>query len=167
MESEKDNVDQVSPGEKRLCIWCHKLGSSLRKISASEGLIEIVREKIFDGYSCDNDSLPSVICDGCRKAARGDRGQVFTKKFDYDKLTRSMPRGMNSDQCQCYICQKVKEKQNQTKHLKNNKRKPGPKSHKLRQIQCQPKHLKFVLNVVRKLAVALSIPAPLANKLRI
>lgn len=64
--------------EKRvsLCIGCHKLGSSLRKISASKGLSELVREKIFDGYSCDNDSLPSVICDGCRKEVRGEGGSL-------------------------------------------------------------------------------------------
>ena len=40
-------------------------------------------------------------------------------------------------------------------------------SHKPQQSQCQPKLSKFVVNVVRRLDVASSIPAPLVNKLRI
>ena len=112
-----------------LCIGCHKLGSNLRKISNSETLKSFVKDKIFDGYSCDNDSLPNVICDVCRMEIRGDRvGRHYTKKFDYDKLTRSMPRGQKSEQCQCYICQKVRDKQNRPKHTKNHQRKRGPVS---------------------------------------
>ena len=42
----------------------------------------------------------------------------FKKKFDYDKLTRTMPRGQNDDRCQCYICQEVRSDKN-LRHLPN------------------------------------------------
>ena len=99
-----------------LCIGCHKLGSTLRKISPKSTLFEKVQQHIYDGFSLENTSLPHMICNGCRNAVRKGK---FKKKFDYDKLTRTMPRGRNDDRCQCYICQEVRSPTNM-RHLPNN-----------------------------------------------
>ena len=50
-----------------LCIGCHKLGSTLRKISPKSTLLTKVQQNIYDGFSVSSESLPNVICDGCRK----------------------------------------------------------------------------------------------------
>ena len=105
-----------------LCIGCHKRGKTLRKIS--EIVAPKVRENIFSGYSFGNCSLPCMICDTCSKEVRSDRKVQI---FDYDKLTRSMPRGHSQEQCQCYICLKVRSNKNLS-YLKSHHKKRGPKS---------------------------------------
>ena len=99
-----------------LCIGCHKLGSTLRKILPKSTLLEKVQQHIFKGFSLENTSLPNVICDGCGRSILKEK---FQKKIDYDKLTRAMPRGQSEDRCQCYICQEVRSDKN-LKHLPNN-----------------------------------------------
>lgn len=106
-----------SHGECRasLCIGCHKLGSTLRKVSPKSTLLEKVQQQIYDGFSLENTSLPNVICDGCRRTVLKGK---FKKKLEYDMLTRMMPRGQSDERCQCYICQMVSSNKN-LKHLPN------------------------------------------------
>ena len=98
-----------------LCIGCHKLGSTLRKILPNSTVVKKVKEHIYDGFSLENSGLPCTICGGCRQAVLKGK---FKKKFNYDKLIRSMPRGHSSDRCQCYICAAVRSDKN-LRHLPN------------------------------------------------
>ena len=64
----------------RLCIGCWKLGSH---DAISPKVEKRIKAKIYDGYSRDNEFLPSVICSGCRRMILCDK--PFKNKIDYDK----------------------------------------------------------------------------------
>ena len=100
-----------------VCVGCHKSGVKQVVTSAK---VQLIQEKVYNGFSKENTAVPYGLCESCRGCL--NRG-TFVKKFDYDELIKSIKRNSNSLKCVCYICEKGRsKKRNVVKKLK-----PGPK----------------------------------------
>lgn len=105
-----------------VCVGCLRPGCERQVTEAS---LEMVRKKVFSGFTVDSLSLPCGLCNSCRLLLYSSSYSESTfPKFDFDDLSKSMKRNPPSQLlCVCYICQAGR-----SKVFKRKKNKPGPKS---------------------------------------
>ena len=105
-----------------VCVGCLRPGCERQVTEAS---LEMVRKKVFSGFTVDSLSLPCGLCNSCRLLLYSSSySESIFPKFDFDDLSKSMKRNPPSQLlCVCYICQAGR-----SKVFKRKKNKPGPKS---------------------------------------
>ena len=105
-----------------VCVACLSPGCK-RQVTTTN--LEKVRSHIYSGFNVDCLTLPSGICESCRRIiSSSTSGLASLPKLDYDHLTKSLKRTSgDQDGCSCYICQAGRSKTFRTKSKKT-----GPKS---------------------------------------
>ena len=102
-----------------VCVCCHKAG--VERV-VKDHHIELIRKKVFSGYSLEDFTLPYGLCCSCRHSLISNPN--FSVSIDYGSLSKSMKRNESSnDRCDCYICSLGRSK----KKTSLKKQKPGPK----------------------------------------
>ena len=90
-----------------MCIICFNKGQNV--ISISKNVHRMIHEYAIDGYSDDDDRLPSGICGTCRLTLSEYSKGVFKRpltKYDHSTVAiRYETRSQVEKICQCVVCE--------------------------------------------------------------
>ena len=75
-----------------VCVCCHKAG--VERV-VKDHHIELIRKKVFSGYSLEDFTLPYGLCCGCRHRLISNPN--FSVSIDYESLSKSIKRNESSN----------------------------------------------------------------------
>lgn len=90
---------------QKVCLLCMRKGSEMRQISTNTWMI--IEEFVIDGLDRNDERLPTVLCNSCRKVTSDYGRGIFTREidlFDHSLLGPVPARTRSSTSCSCLVC---------------------------------------------------------------